>query len=243
MTKTNYEKLQAAKEKMYEIRQSTTSVALQYKTAMAEKRSALTSDRMLSPEGRKQQLEAFKRQQGAAFIKQAASMRAEFDKAAVESQVAAELFLLEDAPKPSDTAVQTFDRKLTEFQTELLLATNPDQAMTLVNSFIGETQDPYFASRLKGEMPAVIREVITLAKEKAPLYKVHLGHVVDGLNFTATSGKRNEVQQVLDGGSRVGEDVWHKANTSVSALQQALGSEYSNFANNPADFRGTTDEA
>lgn len=236
MTKTNYEKLQDAKMKMYEIKQSTSGVALKYKTAIAEKRSKLTDDRMLSPEGRKQQLEKFKREQGAAFIAEAAKLRADFDKAAVESQVAAEMFLLEDAPKPSEMAVQTFDRKRVEFQTALLLATSPDHAMTLVNTFIGETQDPYFAAQLKGEMPAVIREVTTLAKEKAPLYKVQLGRVVDGLNFTATSGKRNEVQQILDGGSRVGEDVWHKASTSISAVQQAIGSEYSNFANNPGSF-------
>lgn len=236
MTMTNYEKLEAAKTKMYEIKKSTTGVALKYKTAVAEKRSDLTYDRMLSPEGRKQKLEEFQKQQGIAFIAEAAKMRAEFDKAAVEAQVAAEMFLLEDAPKPSDTAVQTFDRKLAEFQTALLLATNPDSALTLVRSFVGEMQDPYFAAQLKGEMPAIIREVTALAGVKAPSYKVQLGRVVDDLNFTATSGKRHEVQQVLDGGSRVGEDVWHRANTSLSALQQSLGSEYSNFANNPSGY-------
>lgn len=235
---TNYEKLQAAKEKMYEIKQSTTGVALQFKTALAEKQSDLTYDRMLSPDGRKQKLEEFKKKQGAAFVKQAAKMRAEFDKAAVEAQVAAELFLLEDAPKPSDTAVQTFERKLTDFQTALLLATSPDQAMTLVKMFVGDTQDPYFAGKLKGEMPAIIREVTTLAGVKAPMYKGQLGYVLDGLNATATAGKQNEVQQVLDGGSRFGEDIWRSQDVQLNALQQAVGSEYSNFANNPTDFKG-----
>ncbi|SKA88736.1 hypothetical protein [Sporosarcina newyorkensis] len=235
---TNFEKMKAAQAKMYEIKQSTTDVALEYKTAFAEKQSDLTYDRTLSPHGRLQKLEDFKKEQGAKFIKQAAAMRAEYDKAAIEAQVAAELFLNEDANKPNELAVQTFNRKLSEFETQLLLASDPKKAMTLVKSFVEETQDPYFAAQLKGELPSIIREVTALAGSEAPLFKPQLTRVAEELNTKATAGGYREAQEELDAGSRLGSDIWFRAGTQLNTVQQAVGSEFSQFANNPTDYVG-----
>lgn len=233
---TNLQKMQAAQEKMYEIERSTTAVAHEFKNAFAEKQDDLKRDLTLSPQGRSQKMDEFKAKQGQIFMKRAAQMRAEYDKAAVEAQVAAELFLNEPANKPSDTAVQTFQRKLSEFQTDLMLATSPDKAMTLVKEFTGSTTDPYFAGKVKEQMPSIIREVSGLAGEKAPLYKQQLSGVVTGLNATAMAGGQYEAQQVLDVGSKAGRDIWRNGGVQMNAIQQFVGSEFAMHANKPEAF-------
>lgn len=233
---TNLQKMQAAQEKMQEIQKSTTAIAAEFKTAFSTKQNELQYDVSLSPQGRLQKLEAFKAEQGAKFIAKAAEIRSAYDKAAMEAQVAAELYLNEPANKPNEVAVQTFERRLSEFETALLLATNPDKAMELVREFAADTQDPYFAAKLKEKMPTIIREVTALAKEKAPLYKVHLSSVLDGINHTATAGGHTAAQQVLDAGSRVGADIWRKGGVQINAIQQFVGGEYARHANNPSNY-------
>lgn len=233
----NLQKMRAAQDTIYEIKKSCSAVSMEFKNAYAEKQDSLRHDMTLSPHGKMQKIEEFKVQQGKEFIARAAKMRTEYDRAAVELQDAAEAYLNEPANKPSEQAVQTYERKLTDFQTALLLATNPDKAMQLVKEFAADTQDPYFAAKLKADFPTIIREVTSIAGVKAPIYKTYLSSVLDSINHTATSGGYHEVQQVLDAGSLVGNNIWLPGGVQMSTIQQFVGGQYAKYSNNPADFR------
>ncbi|WP_432352725.1 hypothetical protein [Sporosarcina sp. A2] len=233
--------LQTVLDKMYEIEKSTTSIAHEFKNAVAEKQSELKYDTMLSPAGRDAKLKEFKSKKGAEFVKKAATMRAEYDKAAVQAQVAAEQLLNDPANKPSDLVVQSFTRQLAEFQTGLMLSTNPDSALQLAKDFAGKTNDPYLVGKLKEVLPQIVSEVTGLAGTKAPEYKVQLQRLVAGLNEVAASPEIKQAQSVIEGGSKQGQDIWRSGGVQLDAIGQAVGKEYSRYANNPSAFEAEQD--
>ncbi|ARJ39879.1 hypothetical protein SporoP8_13930 [Sporosarcina ureae] len=227
---TNYKNLQTALGNMHEIKKSTTAVAKGFKDDFLEKQAKLQSDRMLSAEGRIIKIDEYKAEQGAKFLTKAKEMRTEYDQAAEDAQKYAEMILNDPAHKPNEATLATFDRQLARLQTELMLSTNADSALSLVKTFAEQTTDAYLIGKFKETLPTIISEITTLAGVQAPQYKLKLRKMVDGL---AVAPEIEEAQAVIDGGSMKGSPVWLEHGVQLTTIRQVVSGEYAQFANNP----------
>lgn len=233
---TNYQTMQNAKETMYEIEKSTTPIAMEFKQKIAAKQDELQHNQSLSGTGREQKLNEYRATLGKEFIAKAKEMREQYDRAAISAKVAAEVELNDGATKPSDIAIATFQRELTDVQTSLMLATNAKTAMSDLDSFVDKQTEPYFSQQIRAQLPSFAREILALAGVEAPQYKQRLAKTVERLDGNALNSRQREAKEYLDAPSRYGADLWRMGTVQLSAIEQAIGKQYTRYANNPADF-------
>jgi len=240
---TNYKTMTEQIEKMHSITGNTTTVASALKRVVDEGVAKIRADRNLTTDGQREAITALRKKHGKEFVAQAKAMRAEYDGAVLAAKTSAELVINAQAEKPSDASIATFQRQLTDFKTELLLASNVDSAFKMAQSFVSAQNEPYFAQQLKAEIPTIVGDVLSLAGTEAPTYKAKLRQTVDTLNGVAFTPEQQEAKAVYESvGSQHGKDIFFKEGVQLTAIRNAVGNDFSKFANDPSGYIEKDDE-
>ncbi|WP_153733497.1 hypothetical protein [Sporosarcina obsidiansis] len=234
---TNYEQMIEAYGKLGEIRERTTTVARDIQLKVKAETGAIRADQHLTPSGKQAKINEVKQKYGREFIATAKQMREDYDRSTVKAKVSAEVLLNEEARKPSDIAVRTFQRELADLKTELLLTSNALDAYTLVDSFVSAQKEPYLAQQLKQQAPEFISQIVGLAGTEASAYRTKLRQTMDALNEKATTPEQREAAEIFESvEGRFGEDIFLRQGIQMNAIRDAVGVEFANFANNPKSY-------
>lgn len=148
---TKFEEMQASYEQMETTRKRARDIVLEAKTSYREELSQITNDRMLSNEGKQIEKEKLNQRYRDIFLGEMMKVKDKATEAADKTIDLATKILLEDPAQPEETKVATFNQKLADLKTSLLLAPNPERGIESLKMFVEETTDPYLAKQLQSE--------------------------------------------------------------------------------------------
>lgn len=231
---TKFKEMQESYKQMETTRKRARDIVLEAKTSYREELSQITNDRMLSNEGKQIEKEKLNQRYRDIFLGEMMKVKDKATEAADKTIDLATKILLEDPAQPEETKVATFNQKLADLKTSLLLAPNPERGIESLKMFVEETTDPYLAKQLQSEFYEMGASIVKdgSAAEKVKLNEIY-EHIkvksmteeqkrAETLKGLATAGKNSDL--LLDGG------VHH------NAIKELLGSETAMYANKPHEY-------
>ena len=152
---------------------------------------------MWSNEGKQIEKEKLNQRYRDIFLGEMMKVKDKATEAADKTIDLATKILLEDPAQPEETKVATFNQKLADLKTSLLLAPNPERGIESLKMFVEETTDPYLAKQLQSEFYEMAASIV---KDGSAAEKVKLNEIYEHIKVKSMTEeqKRAETLKGLD---------------------------------------------
>ncbi|UAT30020.1 hypothetical protein K7T73_15895 [Bacillus badius] len=231
-----YEEMMQAYQQSQELPSSVTTVVRSVQELLGEEMREINSDGLLSEQGKQVERAKLRDKYGKAFLAEAKKLRDEYDKAVIKAQVSAEVLLNEEPPKSSDVSVKTFQRELEALKMDVLLGTDPEASAKAIEAFASKQTDPYLAKQLAGEFAGLANSVLSSANND-PQVKLKLRDAYGTISDKALLPEQKKAAEIAGYmQDSFGKPLFREQSIEMNAIEQTVGSKYTQYANKPHLF-------
>ncbi|AZB43506.1 hypothetical protein CEF21_15015 [Bacillus sp. FJAT-42376] len=217
-----------------EVSESTGTFVTTVRDLYKEECGKIESNSDLSEHGKLKKKEALQKDFGEAFIRNARKLKEERNLSAVKTRTAAEMIMNEKPKKPSEIAVKSFERKLSELKMDIMLESRPESALSKIQSFAKEITDPYLSDQIIENFPSLAQSVIQIAGSNPAKYKSELHAVLSESRSKAISPEQKKAAELFDiAGDNFGRDLFFPQGMEMTLIKQTFGPRIAEYANRP----------
>ena len=160
-------KLQSVKDKIeqaYELKQASTGVYRRWQDGYRLEVNKISLNRNLTDSGKFKLKELLSERKTVELMKMSKSQQDEYRNLLSEAYKEADK-VANSKPAPADKEKEEkFDKAFGELKTEILLATSPARAISILKDFVEATEEPVLVDRIRAEFSTIIAPVIGQAE-------------------------------------------------------------------------------
>ena len=208
-------------------------LALNLKKDYGPNAARIQSDRMLSPEGKKQELTELKEGYALDVFHYASQEKEKYIKLAEEAKEIAKELKIEGHEAPDETDLQLFNNDLMQLKNNVMFAINEEKALELLSNFVMMHADPYRASILQENYSEISAYVLNIKNNAAT--RNALSKIYEDLDALATTPGIQAANDALEMYANAENVKLFKHNTpAYNTVREIIGGVASHLLDDPA---------
>ncbi|MFY4775510.1 hypothetical protein [Metabacillus sp. RGM 3146] len=241
---SKFKEMIAHYEKAQEISGSTTGLVGTTNQLYREEIRKLEMDQDLSDKGKQRRREEIQREFGDAFIKNARTMNQERKSSLISARTAAKQVINEDPVKPLGMDLKEFERNLSNLKLDVLLETNPTNAIKKLQDFVGEQENPYMAKQLLESFPEIAKSVLDgTSGPNTGKFKSDLQSVLTTVRSKAVTDEQRKAAEIYQlAENQYVRNLFLADSVEIQSLRANLGQKVASYANTPELYRTKEEE-
>ncbi|MEC0167481.1 hypothetical protein [Paenibacillus graminis] len=244
----SYTKAKVSLQKARDIEQSSASVMLAAKRALAAETSKIEEDRRLTPEGKYEAKQEAKKRHAIEFLQKSHTMRQEYVANVKKAIREAEKVIYTPPRKPDATKLGRFEDAFKTLKTELMFATSQRSAYDKLRAFTDKVDDPYLANRVREDFAELTTKILAIpgdgnfvkgvgAASVTTSARTELGGLYEGLLKPFESDDLKGARDVLETAQMLAEAPRvHRSVAVNDAARDSFGAEYARHINDTDAF-------
>ncbi|MGG4042376.1 hypothetical protein [Bacillus smithii] len=222
-------------QKAMEIKDSVTKWYLDFSTQARKEIDSAKLNTDLSPEGRQKEAGIAMAVNRLELLRGAYKLKKSYISQLKQAQDECKKLIDQKIEKPEQDEIDKFNSKLGKLKTSLMLATTKETAEKLLDQFISEIKDPYFANVLVENFSDVSRYIIEAANgDKAT--KLKLAQIFESLQNDFADDDVKEARKLME---VINAKIEHESIFPPVAIENSkdlFGEEISLLMNKPEEF-------
>jgi ElaB/YqjD/DUF883 family membrane-anchored ribosome-binding protein len=226
------DEIQELIEKAREIQSNSAGFYHGFRRDLADEVNAIDSDGDLSDDGKMKKKKAMHKEAEKVLMERAKKRKDEYEQLLSKAKVKAENLIHEPFSKVDDKKTATFNRKLNELKTELMLDTNHNTAQQRLTSFIDSLDEPSFHATVRDEFSNLLAPVVSIAGSEAPQVKQKLFDMYEHVKTSTMSDEQLDASTLFDTSDKmIGAKLYNASVTE--AANGDLGRSAAEYINKP----------
>lgn len=235
---STYKEMMEARQKAMDLGDSVTGFVLRTNEIRKAEFEKINNDPDLSPAGKARKRDEFNKKMADAFMKDVRKMRSEYEENVVKAAIKAESLLNEKPSKPDVMTLSTFERNFSDLKVKVMLSTNTDSAIKMLEDFASENTNPYFSKQVLDSFPELASNVLSSAGDKAVHSKGKLGQLFESIKHSALSDEQKQAQEIHGlMKANFSRNLFLESGLEMQKVNEMFGPQVSYYVNKPSEYK------